>query len=376
MINDLIISQIRQRLEILYQMVDELEREGGGGGGGGTTNYNDLTNKPSINNQILTGNKSLSDLGAATPSDITSAFAPSTITLAEGGTFPSDSRTLLTEHKPINVNDDQYYFLEETGVDYLYGSMPTSGAYPSLSYLRIMKSSFAVEFHNTGIDTVPTEDSDNLITSGAVYDAVQGGGGETDLTPVNIGTRVATFPEEYRYLLQKRLPFKFTASYPYGSTWIGSWSVVSEDSTNYYCASLSPSGGSNPQTFYFANFSVNKSTWAWSAIRPNNLSDILVSANSDSNFYGNSNVKTISGNSNLDSQVYGRYYCTAANAATATNCPTTDAFQLLVYNAMSSGANEMIQQLTTIAAAPVVYRRVKTGGTWGSWYKFEGTLVS
>jgi len=48
MINDLIISQIRQRLEILYQMVDELET--GGGGGGGTTNYNDLTNKPSINN--------------------------------------------------------------------------------------------------------------------------------------------------------------------------------------------------------------------------------------------------------------------------------------------------------------------------------------
>ena len=31
--NDLILSQMRQRLEILYQMVDELERGGGGGGG-------------------------------------------------------------------------------------------------------------------------------------------------------------------------------------------------------------------------------------------------------------------------------------------------------------------------------------------------------
>ena len=375
MINDLIISQIRQRLEILYQMVDELET--GGGGGGGTTNYNDLTNKPSINNQVLTGNKTLGDLGAATPSDITQAFSPSTITLVEGGTFPSGSRSLLTEHKPINVNDDQYYFLEESGVDYLYGSMPTSGAYPSLSYLRIMKDSYSVEFHNTEIDTVPTEDSTNLITSGAVYDAVQGGGGgDVDLAPVNIGNKASTFPEQYRYLLQKRLPFKFTASYPYGSTWIGSWSVVSEDSTNYYCASLSPSGGSNPQSFYFANFSVNKSTWAWSAIRPNNLSDILVSAGSDAYFYGNSNIKTISGNSNLDSQFYGRYYCTAANAATATNCPTTDAFQLLVYNAMSSGSNEMIQQLTTVTAIPVVYRRTKIGTTWGSWYKFEGTVVS
>lgn len=123
----------------------------------------------------MTGNKSLTDLGAATPSDITEAFAPSGITIAEGGTFPSGSRALLTEHKPIMVNDDQYYFLEETGVDYLYGSMPTSGAFPSMSYFRVMKSSFAVEFHNTAIDTTPTEDSANLITSGAVYDAVQSG---------------------------------------------------------------------------------------------------------------------------------------------------------------------------------------------------------
>lgn len=178
------IGMIKQRLEILYQMVDQLEA-GGGGGGGGTTNYNELSNKPSIAGQQLVGNKTLSDLGAATPSDITNAFSPSTITLAEGGTFPSAQRSLLSEHKPINVNDDQYYFLEETGVDYLYGSMPTSGAYPSLSYLRIMKSSFLVEFHNTGIDTVPADGSDNLITSGAVYDAVQGGGGGITRTYLN-----------------------------------------------------------------------------------------------------------------------------------------------------------------------------------------------
>ena len=36
---------------------------GGGGGGGGTTNYNALTNKPSINSVELSGNKTLSDLG-------------------------------------------------------------------------------------------------------------------------------------------------------------------------------------------------------------------------------------------------------------------------------------------------------------------------
>lgn len=40
------------------------------GGGGGVTDYDDLTNRPQINGNILTGNKSASDLGLATPSDI------------------------------------------------------------------------------------------------------------------------------------------------------------------------------------------------------------------------------------------------------------------------------------------------------------------
>lgn len=34
-----------------------------GGGGGGTSNYNDLSNKPQINGNTLSGNKSASDLG-------------------------------------------------------------------------------------------------------------------------------------------------------------------------------------------------------------------------------------------------------------------------------------------------------------------------
>ena len=36
----------------------------GGGGGGETSDYTQLTNKPQINNVTLTGNKSLSDIGA------------------------------------------------------------------------------------------------------------------------------------------------------------------------------------------------------------------------------------------------------------------------------------------------------------------------
>lgn len=49
------------------------------GGGGGTSDYTDLTSKPSINNVTLTGNKSLSDLGAASESAVAAKYTkPST----------------------------------------------------------------------------------------------------------------------------------------------------------------------------------------------------------------------------------------------------------------------------------------------------------
>lgn len=175
------LSKLKQRLEILWQEVERLERETPGPGPGGTTNYEELSNKPSINGHTLTGNKTSSQLGLITESDITDAFTPSGISIAEGGTFPSDERTLLSEHKPIMVNDTQYWFLEETGVDYLYGSIPTSGAYPTISYFRVMKDSFIVEFHETAFDTVPVANSNNFITSGGVYTALSSKANSSDL---------------------------------------------------------------------------------------------------------------------------------------------------------------------------------------------------
>ena len=43
--------------------VEIKDGSGGGGGGGGTTNYNELLNKPTINNVTLTGNLTTSNLG-------------------------------------------------------------------------------------------------------------------------------------------------------------------------------------------------------------------------------------------------------------------------------------------------------------------------
>ena len=51
----------QSRLEyLLLQLKDVIEQ--GGGGGGGTTDYNNLSNKPKINDVTLSGNKDASDL--------------------------------------------------------------------------------------------------------------------------------------------------------------------------------------------------------------------------------------------------------------------------------------------------------------------------
>lgn len=47
----------------------------GGGGGGGTSNYNDLSHKPKVNNVELSGNKSLDDLGIQEKLTIDSALS-------------------------------------------------------------------------------------------------------------------------------------------------------------------------------------------------------------------------------------------------------------------------------------------------------------
>lgn len=174
----LIISQIRQRLEILYQLVEKLEGQPAPGPGG-TTDYNDLENKPQINNITLSGNKSASDLGLATAaalssliSDFNDLFAQDSITLEQNDQFPDGSWDLLGLHKPICVNGDNYYFFNETGIDYDYFAITTSGAFPMISLLQILKENHRVLFYNTAVDTVPNDGSDNLITSNAVYDGL------------------------------------------------------------------------------------------------------------------------------------------------------------------------------------------------------------
>ena len=69
----------------------------GGGGSGGTSNYTDLTNKPSINSVTLSGNKTTSDLGLGT---ITSVKMNGS-TIASSG--EADLGTVITAHQNIKT---------------------------------------------------------------------------------------------------------------------------------------------------------------------------------------------------------------------------------------------------------------------------------
>lgn len=63
--NNAIFKELDTGISYYYDGTDwnEIPSSGGGGGGTGTDNYNELNNKPSINGTVLSGNKSLDNLG-------------------------------------------------------------------------------------------------------------------------------------------------------------------------------------------------------------------------------------------------------------------------------------------------------------------------
>lgn len=96
---------------------------GSGGGGGGTTNYNSLSNKPSINNITLTGNKTAAQLQLASASAVSQAQSDATTALSNASqakvaaqnaaTTASAAQTQATQNKTsINTLNTKVASLE------------------------------------------------------------------------------------------------------------------------------------------------------------------------------------------------------------------------------------------------------------------------
>jgi hypothetical protein len=73
----------------------------GGGGGGGTTNYNELSNRPQINNKTLAGNKSSSDLG------LQDKLTTSQLTAVNSGITSDDVAQIGTNENDITLLQEQ-----------------------------------------------------------------------------------------------------------------------------------------------------------------------------------------------------------------------------------------------------------------------------
>lgn len=106
-----------------------------GGGGGGTGDYSDLTNKPQINDVTLSGNKSLSDIGAAAATDVSDIqdLIPSDASSSNKLATSDDLPGLATTSAPGLVQPDGTTITIADGVISAFGGGVGNVKYTSFS---------------------------------------------------------------------------------------------------------------------------------------------------------------------------------------------------------------------------------------------------
>lgn len=178
------------------------ENGGGGGGGGGTTNYNNLSNKPKINNVELKGSKSLSDLGIQPAGNyLTSETDPVFSASASAGIENSDITNWNNKQAALvsgtNIKTINNQSLLGSGNITIEGGGGISNVAKTL-LITILKKCYTSQDMDAEIDTLETELSRNVELSSI---SVSYTGGD-----VEVGTSTDT------------LPIVVTASYSDGST--------------------------------------------------------------------------------------------------------------------------------------------------------------
>lgn len=320
---NLIVSQIRQRLEILYQEIDRIEGSGGGGSpedaytkeqadalfvkkvAGKGLSTNDFTN--AYMNQIGTNTTNIANLAL----DVNSIFEQEGFTATQGSTLPEEITSVLAKHRPFFMNGRTWYFLSESGgvLDYFAIDNNTNG-YPELHYARIQESNRNLTvLEKFGTDTTPIEDSENFITSGGVY-----------------STKAA---------LETLIAGKANAS----------------DLTNE--VSARQAADTTLQT-------------AIGNRVPLQMGTIIEDPDPDNGVYAD-----------LFTLPIGKYY-RQSNVANVLNKPAdlTAAFYCLIENTISNQRKKITLYPATASTAGSFYTCTEFSAGYGSWYKFEGTVVA
>lgn len=115
------------RFGMILPLIIRALKNSGGGGSGGTTNYNDLTNKPSINGVPLEGNKTSADLkiqSQTTQTDHGTADTTFTLPANQYHTWGEVAELTLTLAAEESGVVNEYHFAFDSGATATTLSLP------------------------------------------------------------------------------------------------------------------------------------------------------------------------------------------------------------------------------------------------------------
>lgn len=386
----MIISQLRQRLEILWQLI---ERNDGGGGGGSGDSYtkqesdaryvqkvsgkglstNDFTD--AYKNQISTNATNIGALDSA----IDSLFTPSNITVSEGGNLDADTLALVELHQPIQLNHQMYYFLagDTSNVDYF--GIDNNGNFVAY-FARIQLSNGQVLILTSIVGSAsPEDDGNDLFTTGGAYDL------QTALETLisykaeldevygygtNIGAETGdldSYTTIGRYYTQNSTQSGRLNHCPYTSA-AGNLTVEEIADTNVGTIlqqTWKTNSSDGQYQEYVRKYRGTSLGWTdWFRV-PMAYDDLMMPVNS---FSGSIDLDTMHAASNV-----GTYRATTSASTNITHQPSSGSFILIIRGLFNTSSFQQEIQYTGQPGA--FYRRTYTEGAWSSWYKFEGTAV-
>lgn len=367
---ELIISQIKQRLEILWQLVSEL----GTGGGGSGDSYTKAQTDALLNGKVdkITGyglsqnnfsdyykgviETTATNLGTL-ESDFESLFTQSNISKTQGEAFPSTYDDIFALHQPFVLNGiTMYYmaggtgFVEYAGLDYLTQGTIYVAKIATDNNQLIIYTSFDIsslnlsEIYGYGTNIGDeADDLDNYKIMGRYYTQNSTQSGRLENCPYKNAAG--------------NLTVEYLADTNVGVIVQQTWKVNSSDAQS--------------QT-YIRKWRGSSNQWSqWFRI-PCAFDDFYMSSAS----LGAGDYATVDLN---DLKTPGVYRCTSSNATDQkiSNRPTAEGIQFVLIVRGTYNTTSFRQELMPAdsANADKIYVRNCVGGTWTGWYVFTGTAV-
>ena len=393
--NDLILSQMRQRLEILYQMVDELER-GGGGGGGSDDSYTKAQTDTLLSykaDKSTTYTKSQTD-------NLLSAKAnkSTTYTKTEVDTALAEKANASTTYTKTEVNTalaakaDKTNTYTKTQTDNLLNLKANTSYVNTVKDTADTANTLAVDNRAALVEFVD-EGAKNALNHTAYTRTVNGVNYTVNNDRTITATSNGTNTQSLLYLVQNYtgLPAgRYVLSGCSGGSSttydlrvkVGNTTYINYDGGTEF--TYNGTDSFEASIVVRANKTLNitfkpmvclKALWdisqEYQPYRPN------YQTLCDTNEYITGTGTELASNANLNDYNYvcKMYSPSGTVSATLVNTPwTTSGFQLITIQFMTPSS--YIQFLIPNTTSGKWYRRRYTSGAWGNWIEYDGTVMA